>query len=33
MTSKAYEQGGLFVANELHITAFRDLILERLGDA
>lgn len=33
MTSRAYEQGGLFVANELHITAFRDLILERLGDA
>jgi glycine betaine catabolism A len=33
MTSKAYERGGLFVANELHITAFRDLVLERLGDA
>jgi len=32
MTSKAYAQGGLYVANELHITAFRDLILERIGD-
>ncbi|MEA2526542.1 MAG: glycine betaine catabolism [Thermomicrobiales bacterium] len=33
MSSKAYEQGGVFVANEFHITAFRDMVLERLGDS
>ena len=32
MSSKAYEHGGVFVSNELHITAFRDMVLERLGD-
>jgi Rieske 2Fe-2S family protein len=32
MTSRAYERGGLYVANEEHITVFRDLVLERLGD-
>ncbi|HEY7032296.1 MAG TPA: aromatic ring-hydroxylating dioxygenase subunit alpha [Thermomicrobiales bacterium] len=32
MRSKAYEHGGVFVANELHITAFRDMVLERLGE-
>jgi Rieske 2Fe-2S family protein len=31
MTSKAYEHGGVFVPNELHIAAFRDMVLERLG--
>lgn len=31
MTSKAFERGGVFVANEQHITAFRDLVLERVG--
>ncbi|HKG27488.1 MAG TPA: aromatic ring-hydroxylating dioxygenase subunit alpha [Thermomicrobiales bacterium] len=32
MSSKAYERGGVFVENEHHITAFRDMVLERLGD-
>jgi Rieske 2Fe-2S family protein len=32
MTSRAFERGGLYVANEEHITVFRDLVLERLGD-
>ncbi|MGH2534685.1 MAG: aromatic ring-hydroxylating oxygenase subunit alpha [Thermomicrobiales bacterium] len=32
MRSKAYARGGLYVDNERHIAAFRDLVLERLGD-
>jgi Rieske 2Fe-2S family protein len=31
MTSKAYEHGGVFVTNELHIAAFRDMVLARLS--
>jgi Rieske 2Fe-2S family protein len=33
MTSKAYSRGGVFVPNEHHIAAFRDLVLERLGES
>ena len=32
MSSKAFAQGGVFVANERHIAAFRDFILDRVGD-
>ena len=32
MRSKAYAAGGLYVDNELHIAAFRDLVLEKLGN-
>jgi Rieske 2Fe-2S family protein len=32
MTSKAYARGGVFVPNEHHSAAFRDLVLVRLGD-
>jgi len=32
MTSRAYADGGLYVANETHIAAFRDLVLDHLGD-
>jgi glycine betaine catabolism A len=31
MGSRAYERGGVFVPNELHIAEFRDFVLERLG--
>jgi Rieske 2Fe-2S family protein len=31
MRSRAYEAGGVYVANETHIAAFRDLVLEKLG--
>ena len=33
MRSRAYAGGGLYVTNEQHIAAFRDLVLERLGEA
>ena len=33
MGSKAYAEGGLYVTNELHIAAFRDLVLEKLHGA
>jgi len=33
MRSRAYAAGGLYVTNEQHIAAFRDLVLERLGDS
>lgn len=32
MRSRVYERGGVYVDNERHITAFRDLVLSRLGD-
>jgi glycine betaine catabolism A len=32
MHSRAYEQGGLYVTNEQHIAAFRDLVLRQLGE-
>jgi len=32
MSSRAYADGGLYVENELHIAAFRDLVLEKLGE-
>lgn len=31
MGSRAYAEGGLYVTNELHIAAFRDLVLEKLN--
>jgi Rieske 2Fe-2S family protein len=31
MRSRAYANGGLYVTNEQHIAAFRDLVLERVG--
>lgn len=31
MTSRAYAQGGTYVANEQHITEFRDLVLAKVG--
>jgi Rieske 2Fe-2S family protein len=30
MTSRAFAHGGVFVANERHITAFRDLVLSKI---
>ena len=33
MRSRGYRDGGLYVSNELHIAAFRDLVLEKLGGA
>ena len=33
MGSKAYADGGHYVSNELHIAAFRDLVLEKLHGA
>ncbi|HET7092860.1 MAG TPA: aromatic ring-hydroxylating dioxygenase subunit alpha [Thermomicrobiales bacterium] len=32
MHSRAYDRGGLYVTNEQHIAAFRDLVLSRLGE-
>lgn len=32
MHSRAYEHGGFYVTNEQHIAAFRDLVLQRLGE-
>jgi Rieske 2Fe-2S family protein len=31
MSSKAYKSGGIYVSQELHIRAFADFVLERLG--
>jgi Rieske 2Fe-2S family protein len=33
MRSRAYAHGGVYVTNEHHITVFRDLVLEYLGDS
>jgi hypothetical protein len=30
MSSKGFQSGGIFVDNELHIAAFRDMVLEKL---
>jgi Rieske 2Fe-2S family protein len=32
MRSRAYERGGFYVTNEQHIAAFRDFVLDRLGE-
>jgi len=32
MSSRAYAHGGLYVENELHIAAFRDLVLAKVGE-
>ncbi len=32
MRSRAYDRGGFYVTNEQHIAAFRDFVLERLGE-
>lgn len=33
MRSRAFANGGLYVSNEQHIAKFRDLVLERIGEA
>jgi hypothetical protein len=32
MISRAYAKGGLYVANETHVAASRDLALDQLAD-